>query len=115
MLSLPRSKHCRPNAAAAGASIWAPRSRRAHGGGRPFLVSASTCSRRTARALRLTPTSLEIWDGVEPPNRLRTIAPQIDVAIGYGRIVGLGEPSRDTDTQPAGLRAALSPDACNVA
>ncbi len=75
----------------------------------------ATARGRLWRALRLTPTSLEIWDGVEPPNRLRAIAPQIDVAIGYGRIVGLGEPSRDTDTQPAGLRAALSPDACHVA
>jgi hypothetical protein len=38
------------------------------------------------RALRLTETGLEIWDGVHPPDRLRPVAPQIEVADGYGRI-----------------------------
>jgi len=38
------------------------------------------------RALRLTESGLEIWDGVRPPDRLRPVAPQIEVADGYGRI-----------------------------
>jgi hypothetical protein len=38
------------------------------------------------RALRLTETGFEIWDGVHPPDRLRPIAPPIEVATGYGRI-----------------------------
>jgi hypothetical protein len=38
------------------------------------------------RALRLTPTGLEIWDGVRPPGRLRPIAPPIAVATGYGEL-----------------------------
>jgi Heparinase II/III-like protein len=42
------------------------------------------------RALRLTETGLEIWDGVHPPDRLRPVAPQIEVADGYGRIAPLG-------------------------
>jgi hypothetical protein len=41
---------------------------------------------RLVRALRLTDTCLEIWDGVAPPGRLRPIKPQIEVAHGYGRL-----------------------------
>jgi hypothetical protein len=41
---------------------------------------------RLVRALRLTDTCLEIWDGVAPPGRLRPIKPQIEVADGYGRL-----------------------------
>ena len=41
---------------------------------------------RLVRALRLTDTCLEIWDGVAPPDRLRPIKLQIEVADGYGRL-----------------------------
>jgi hypothetical protein len=41
---------------------------------------------RLLRALRLTETGLEIWDGVEPPDRLRPIKPPIEVATGYGML-----------------------------
>ena len=37
------------------------------------------------RALRLTATGIDIYDGVSPPNRLRPLSPQIAVASGYGR------------------------------
>jgi hypothetical protein len=43
---------------------------------------------RLVRALRLTDTCLEIWDGVAPPGRLRPIKPQIEAADGYGRLPG---------------------------
>jgi hypothetical protein len=46
---------------------------------------------RLMRALRLTERGLEIWDGVTPPDRLRPIAPQIEVASGYGETASLGE------------------------
>jgi hypothetical protein len=39
---------------------------------------------RLTRILRLDQFGLEIVDGVVPPDRLRPIAPQIDVADGYG-------------------------------
>jgi hypothetical protein len=48
---------------------------------------------RLMRALRFTKTGLEIWDGVDPPDRLRPIAPQIDVAAGYGNVAPFAPPA----------------------
>ena len=42
---------------------------------------------RLLRALRFTKTGLEIWDGVDPPDLLRPVTPQLDVATGYGKLV----------------------------
>jgi hypothetical protein len=42
---------------------------------------------RLLRAVRFTENGLEIWDGVHPPDRLRPLAPQIEVAAGYGEVV----------------------------
>jgi hypothetical protein len=41
---------------------------------------------RLLRALRLTESGLDIFDGVEPPNRLRPVSRQIGIAIGYGEL-----------------------------
>jgi hypothetical protein len=41
---------------------------------------------RLLRALMLTESGLDILDGVEPPNRLRQVSRQIEVAIGYGEL-----------------------------
>jgi hypothetical protein len=38
------------------------------------------------RALRITEHGVEIWDGVHPPNRLRAVASQGEIAEGYGRL-----------------------------
>ena len=55
---------------------------------RPDGVAGEIAARRgrLLRALRLTEAGLEIWDGVDPPDRLRPVAPQIDVATGMGRL-----------------------------
>jgi hypothetical protein len=42
---------------------------------------------RLLRAVRLTRGGLEIWDGVHPPDRLRPLESQIEVASGYGKVV----------------------------
>jgi hypothetical protein len=44
------------------------------------------------RALRITEHGLEIWDGVHPPDRLRAVAPQGDIADGYGWLVARERP-----------------------
>jgi hypothetical protein len=41
---------------------------------------------RLLRVLKLTETGLDIWDAVQPPDRLRPVAPQIEVAVGYGQV-----------------------------
>jgi Heparinase II/III-like protein/Heparinase II/III N-terminus len=46
---------------------------------------------RLARAVVLTEDGVDIWDGVDPPNRLRPIAPQLPAAVGYGRLEPAGE------------------------
>jgi hypothetical protein len=59
---------------------------------RPAGVAGEIAARRgrLLRALKLTETGFDIWDGVHPPDRLRPIGPQIEVAVGYGQI----EPAR---------------------
>jgi heparinase II/III-like protein len=59
---------------------------------RPAGIAGEIAVRRgrLLRALKLTETGFDIWDGVHPPDRLRPIAPQIEVAVGYGQI----EPAR---------------------
>ena len=42
---------------------------------------------RLLRALKLTETGLDIWDGVQPPDRLRPVALPIEVAAGYGVVL----------------------------
>jgi hypothetical protein len=56
---------------------------------------------RLMRALRFTKTGLEIWDGVDPPDRLRPVAPQIDVAAGYGKVVPFAPPAPAIETRAA--------------
>jgi hypothetical protein len=56
---------------------------------------------RLLRALRFTETGLEIWDGVDPPDCLRPVAPQIDVAAGYGKVVPFAPSSEAVETQAA--------------
>jgi hypothetical protein len=56
---------------------------------------------RLLRALRFTDTGLEIWDGVDPPDRLRPIAPQLDVATGYGKTVRFAPPGAAPETHAA--------------
>ena len=46
---------------------------------------------RLLRAVVLTEDGVDIWDGVDPPNRLRPIAPQLRVAVGYGQLEPAGE------------------------
>jgi len=41
---------------------------------------------RLLRALKLTVSGIDIWDGARPPDRLRPVAPPIDVALGYGNL-----------------------------
>lgn len=48
---------------------------------------------RLLRAVVLTEGGVDIWDGVDPPNRLRPIAPQLPVAVGYGQLEPAGEQS----------------------
>jgi hypothetical protein len=56
---------------------------------------------RLLRAMRFTDSALEIWDGVDPPDRLRSVAPQIDVAVGYGNIVSFASPAAAIETRAA--------------
>jgi Heparinase II/III N-terminus/Heparinase II/III-like protein len=42
------------------------------------------------RALRLTASGIDIYDGVTPPNRLRPLSSQIAVANGYGWAASVG-------------------------
>jgi hypothetical protein len=56
---------------------------------------------RLVRALRFTKIGLEIWDGVDPPDRLRPVAPQIDVAAGYGKVVPFAPPAPAIETRAA--------------
>ena len=69
----------------------------------------ATARGRLWRVLRLTETSLDIWDGVEPPSRLREIGPPIAVTTGYGRIGGLGK-TTDNEAQSGRLAPALCAD-----
>ena len=71
---------------------------------RPAGVAGEIAAQRGRlfRALRLTPTGLEIFDGVSPPNRLRPVAPQLAVAEGYGEVA-----PRPAMVAPIEARAAV--------
>lgn len=47
---------------------------------------------RLWRALRVGPESVEIWDGVSPPNRLRPVSEPMPVASGYGSLQAQDHP-----------------------